>query len=162
MDLEECQQATLFMQSERVYEILFPWAYREPWENFETYIRDTEERRRVRHPVDPEDHYYVGIAEGKVWGMMFFTTYVGELGFVAYMGVSKWVGKEVLAQHECKLLVNDMPNLIATAMNTAKCAGYLFELEKVAPEDLGRTKARALSLADKEVPTPSKEKELAS
>jgi hypothetical protein len=150
-NLDELQEQTLFIQSKRVYETLFSSGYREPWESFETYIRDTEERRRFESPVDPEDHYLVGTADGKVWGMMFFTAYPKKLGFVAYMGVADRLGEDTLGQCERKLLTDEMPNAIAFAMNNAGCGVYLFELEKVAPELLGRTKARDLTLLDRQI-----------
>jgi len=68
-NLDELREQTLFIQSKRVCETLFSSGCREPWKNFETYIRGTEERRRFESLVEPEDHYLVGTTDGKVWGM---------------------------------------------------------------------------------------------
>jgi hypothetical protein len=150
-NLTDHQEKMLFVQSKRVYETLFPSAYREPWQNFEKYVRDTEERRKFEHSLDPEDHYFVGTAAGMVWGMMFFTTYYKKLGFIAYMGVADRLGEETLDQHERRLLVDSMPDAIARAMNDAECTSFLFELEKISPEKLGRAKTQDLTQLDRQV-----------
>lgn len=140
--ISEPRQRDLFVRSEKIYYDLFGSKYTEPWENFAKYIEDTENRRpkdQSRYPKYYfEDFYFVGVIDDVVWGIMFFTGYSGPVshGFVSYMGVvPKIIGENTNEAARIKL-VRMMPSVIANNLEAMDCQYFLFELEKVNPEDI--------------------------
>jgi TIR domain-containing protein len=148
-------QRDLFQQSEKVYYALFNQEYTERWEEFYTYIKDTACRRSKAlggYPVDYfEDFYYVGIIDEIVCGMMFFTGYPNSHGFVAYMGVVRELDDTQIDPKARRELVKKMPGVIATNLGNLNCRYYLFELEKVKPEDLGRRRRDVETQRDRNI-----------
>jgi len=136
-NLDESNQLQWFQASEEAYELLFPANYREPWQNFKAYILDTEKRRKRESILDPEDFYYVAVADGITCGMIFFTVYASEhLAFVSYMGVRKAIGDYRIHSRTVMKMLGEMIEEIDVQVNKANCEGFLFELEAVYPEDL--------------------------
>ena len=144
INLNNSEQLHWFQQSEEIYEILFPAIHREPWQNFKAYILDTEKRRKQERILDPEDFYFVALADGVVCGITFFTVYPSEhLAFVSYMGVQRSIRNYRIPERTVAKMLGEMIEEIDKQVNQANCEGFLFDLEIVGPEALDlKRKAR--------------------
>lgn len=149
-------QKELFQASKKVYETLFPSpSEQEPWENFECYLIDTEERRRLGETLDSEDYYYVALYQNNVCGIAYLDIYKEEaIGAISYIGI---LNQNFYSELPCpppnigRDMINDfLGNIIPKLGNEARCQWMLLELEHLRPQFIGSSKnKRELTITDR-------------
>ncbi len=78
-DLDHPKVRIIFDMSRPLYEGLFYLRHEEPWENFETYIKQNQIRRenarKAHKKIEVENYFLVGLVDDRPAGMLFLTAY---------------------------------------------------------------------------------------